>query len=900
MRNLMRLSLSVCAAALALAALLAAVAPPARAADWCVDPAGGSCFTTIQAAVNAAAGGDTIAIHAGTYYEHVTVNKTLALVGAGADQTFVDGSGTGRVFEVTADGVSFSALTIQNGSTSGAGGGINANSGGSLTLTDVDVLSNTSAARGGGVASWRNTTAVTGGRFENNRGATGGSDAYGGGLYAQTTLVVSGTRFISNTIGSGTAGEGGGAYGNGATTVTAAQFVDNTAKSTGGGLYLWRGAATVTGSLFRNNWSAASGGGIFMADAGNTLTVNGTQFISNTTASYDGGGVATLGNLTVTGGRFENNTSLGYHGGGLYAQYTLVVSGTQFVSNTVTNTLRADGGGAYGASSTTITNAQFIGNVAALSDGGGLYGASSVALFDTQFLGNRAVWRGGGAHAVGNATVVGGLFQDNLTVKSDGGGLATESALILTGTQFLSNTGQSKGGGAYASGPATVTGALFRNNHTNQFEGGGLATWSTLTLSSTQFISNFSIYNGGGAFSVGAATVTGGLFQNNRTVFDDHSGGGLDSASTAALTDTLFLGNSSIWNGGGLHASGAITMVGGRFENNYSARYGGGLCTDNTLTLAGTRFISNTAAISGGGLMLGSGAGRVVNALFARNSAGRAGAGLYLLNPAGAGGSVQVIHTTIASPTVGAGSGQAIVVGNGAADITNTVIANYAAGVETAISGTATSDYNLFFNAPTSVVIGSHSITGADPLLVNLAGDDYHLALGSPAIDNGMDAGVATDLDGVTRPQGARYDIGAYEFDSPFLTLAKTITPTGVISYQGTITYTIVLSNISVVNDTTALMTDTLPAPVGFGAWVASPPAGTILSDKTIMWTGSVAAGQVLTWTFTATQTGDDGALITNTAHFSGTEQAGDATATFRAAGLGQRFIFLPVILNNR
>ncbi len=730
MRNLTRLFLSILAAVLALAALLVAVAPPARAADRCVDHAGGTCFTTIGAAISAAAGGDTINIHAGTYPEwNLTVGKSLAFVGAGTDQTIVDGSGNDRVFYVTADGVSFSNLTIQNGNTTGSGGGIYADSGNNLSLTNVAVLSNTCGARGGGVVAWKSL-------------------------------------------------------------------------------------------------------------------------------------------VTVTGGRFENNTSNGWFGGGIYAQNTLVVSGTRFVNNMVTNTLRADGGGAYGNGPTTITNSQFIGNVAALSDGGGLYGYSSVALFNSQFLGNIAVWRGGGAHAVGDMTVVGGLFQDNLTIMSDGGGLATESALTLAGTQFLSNTGQSKGGGAYASGPATVTGALFRNNHTNQFEGGGLATWSTLTLSNTQFISNASIYNGGGAFSVGAATVTGGLFQNNRTVFDDHNGGGLSSASSAALTDTQFLGNSAIWMGGGVHASTALTVTGGRFEDNYAARYGGGL-------------------------MLGSGTGRVVNALFARNSAGIAGAAMYLLHPDGAGGSVQVIHTTIASPTVGAGPGQAIVVGNGTLDITNTLIANYAAG----ISGTATSDYNLFFNAPTSVVIGSHSITDADPRFVDAAGDDYHLAVGSPAIDNGVDAGITIDLDGVTRPQGARYDIGAYEFDRPFLTLSKIVTPTAAISYQGTITYTIVLSNIGVVGDAAAVMTDTLPAPVGFDAWVVSPPAGTILSDKTIMWTGSVAAGQVLTWTFTATQTGDANEVITNTAHFSGTQQAGDAAATFGTAGPDRTFIFLPVIL---
>lgn len=53
----------------------------------------------------------------------------------------------------------------------------------------------------------------------------------------------------------------------------------------------------------------------------------------------------------------------------------------------------------------------------------------------------------------------------------------------------------------------------------------------------------------------------------------------------------------------------------------------------------------------------------------------------------------------------------------------------------------------------------------ADPRFVNAAASDLHLLAGSPAIDQGATiAGVAVDFDGVTRPQGAAFDIGAFEF----------------------------------------------------------------------------------------------------------------------------------------
>jgi len=51
-----------------------------------------------------------------------------------------------------------------------------------------------------------------------------------------------------------------------------------------------------------------------------------------------------------------------------------------------------------------------------------------------------------------------------------------------------------------------------------------------------------------------------------------------------------------------------------------------------------------------------------------------------------------------------------------------------------------------------------------DPLFVNAAGNDYHVQSTSPAINRGTTlTQVTTDLDGVTRPQGAGYDLGAYE-----------------------------------------------------------------------------------------------------------------------------------------
>ena len=52
----------------------------------------------------------------------------------------------------------------------------------------------------------------------------------------------------------------------------------------------------------------------------------------------------------------------------------------------------------------------------------------------------------------------------------------------------------------------------------------------------------------------------------------------------------------------------------------------------------------------------------------------------------------------------------------------------------------------------------------ADPLLLDPAAGDFHLAFGSPCIDAGTSTGAPpADFEGIARPQGGGVDIGAYE-----------------------------------------------------------------------------------------------------------------------------------------
>lgn len=71
-------------------------------------------FATIQEAINNASEGDTVYVSAGTYYEHLIVNKAISLVGENNTTTIIDGSNGGTVVRITANDVNVSDFKLQN------------------------------------------------------------------------------------------------------------------------------------------------------------------------------------------------------------------------------------------------------------------------------------------------------------------------------------------------------------------------------------------------------------------------------------------------------------------------------------------------------------------------------------------------------------------------------------------------------------------------------------------------------------------------------------------------------------------------------------------------------------------------------------------------------------------
>ncbi len=92
------------------------------------------------------------------------------------------------------------------------------------------------------------------------------------------------------------------------------------------------------------------------------------------------------------------------------------------------------------------------------------------------------------------------------------------------------------------------------------------------------------------------------------------------------------------------------------------------------------------------------------------------------------------------------------------------------------IGGNGRIDYNLAWNSDGSPPSGSpafqtNEIFGKSPRFISFSEDyaqsDYHLNANSAAIDKGLNIDAVTDdFDGVKRPQGNAFDIGAYEYKS--------------------------------------------------------------------------------------------------------------------------------------
>jgi len=232
----------------------------------------------LQAAINAAANGDTIWVGPGTYYGPFVLKKRLVLFAEdGPEKTVLDGHDSTRVLHVEGvTGAMILGFRIQNGKAAG-GSGVYCLRDTLLTLGSCEVRGNWEA----GIATWQCGVIQIG-----DTDITGN---HGSGLTASDSkLVLLKVVFRDNHAPTGGAMS---LVNSEIFTAKECMFDSNRADGgTGGGIFAENSPVHVLSCVFREN-SAASGGGAIAVMDSSDLRIRATRFTKNRSAS--GGAVLT-------------------------------------------------------------------------------------------------------------------------------------------------------------------------------------------------------------------------------------------------------------------------------------------------------------------------------------------------------------------------------------------------------------------------------------------------------------------------------------------------------------------------------------------------------------------------------------------------------------------------------
>ncbi len=322
-------------------------------------------YTTIQAAIDAAAPGDIVEIADGTYTGPGNKDldfggKAITVRSASGDPALciIDCEASGRGFYFHSDEGADSiveGLTITN-AWEYTGGGVQCIIHSSPTLTNCIITANGVYSVGGGVGCWHGSNpTLTDCTITGNA-----TSSFGGGVYcdgSSPTLInctISGNQAQSSSIHAG----GGGIYCDDGSnpTLTNCTISGNQADWYGGGIHSINSNPTLVNCTITGG-TANYGGGVHSDDSSPTL-INCT--ISGNTAVYNGGGVYCDGVYSGGSGPtltncIINENAAGWHGGGV----DCVGSAPTLTNCTITAcTAGNDGGGvsSWHGSSPTLTN----------------------------------------------------------------------------------------------------------------------------------------------------------------------------------------------------------------------------------------------------------------------------------------------------------------------------------------------------------------------------------------------------------------------------------------------------------------------------------------------------------------------------------------------------------------
>lgn len=200
-----------------------------------------------------------------------------------------------------------------------------------------------------------------------------------------------------------------------------------------------------------------------------------------------------------------------------------------------------------------------------------------------------------------------------------------------------------------------------------------------------------------------------------------------------------------------IHPAGSDPCI---YVSGEEAGYGGATANRrSTVTIDRSEFDASSYCIS---LNINSSA-QITNSVF-RNSMPTTyqARALHVNNPAPSSISFSTLHNV-----------QLACAASGTLTVRNSIVLNERSDAGTdVVLGPAACDIHYSILKPQATAVnGSNNKLNLDPRFVNGANGDYHLIVGSPAIDAAdPNATEPVDFEGTVRPQGTRRDIGAFEY----------------------------------------------------------------------------------------------------------------------------------------